>query len=126
MEEKVSKKKNNSKLIAIICAVAVVIVGVVIALILILGGKKNGLIGKWKAEYGSWYYNFTSETAGGYGTDAFDIPDQPFTYQDNGDSFYIQYEGMSTGMTLNYRIEEEGQKLIVVDSFGNDTVYVRQ
>lgn len=124
--EKAKEKKSNGGLIAIIAAAAVVVIGVVVALIFILGGNKGKLIGKWKAEYGSWYYNFTSETEGGYGTDAFDIPDQAFTYKDNGDSFYIQYDGMTTGMTLNYRIEEDGKKLIVVDSFGNDTVYVRE
>ena len=126
MEKEVPEKKNNSKLIAIISVVAIAVIGIVVALIFILGGKKNGLIGKWKSESGSWYYNFTSETEGGYGTDAFDIPDQNFTYKDNGDSFYIQYEGVSTGMTLNYRIEDDGKKLIVVDSFGTDVVYIRQ
>ncbi|MCR5832664.1 MAG: hypothetical protein K6G36_01820 [Candidatus Saccharibacteria bacterium] len=124
--EKAKEKKSNGGLIAIIAAAAVVVIGVVVALIFILGGNKGKLVGKWKSEYGSWYYNFTSETEGGYGTDAFDIPDQPFTYTDNGDSITIQYEGVTSSMTLNYRLEDDGKKLIVVDSFGSDTVYIRQ
>lgn len=125
--EKAKEKKNNGKLVAIISVIAIAVIGLVVALVLILGGKKGPLIGKWKSEYGSWYYNFTSETRGGYGTDAFEaIPDQEFTYEDHGDEFFIQYDGITTGMTLKYHIEDNGKKLIVVDSFGNDTVYIRQ
>lgn len=125
-EKTVEEKKSKKGLIAVIIAVAVVVIGVVIALILILGGNKGRLIGKWKTESGSWYYNFVTDTKGGYGTDAYDIADQPFTYKDNGDSFDIKYDTATSGMTLKYRIEDGGKKLIVVDSFGHDTVYIRQ
>ncbi|MBR5027572.1 hypothetical protein IKX64_03260 [Candidatus Saccharibacteria bacterium] len=123
--EKASRKGSKRGLIAILGGAALVIIGVVIALIFILGNKKQ-LIGKWVAEKGSWYYNFTSETEGGYGTDAFDIPDQPFTYKDTGDTLVIQYKNVTTPTTLKYHFEDDGKKLVIADSFGNDTVYVRK
>ena len=123
MEEKVVRK--NNKRLFIIGAVAVAVIGIVIALVLILAGRKESLLGKWIVEKGSWYYNFTSDTRGSYGTDAYEnVPDQNFTYKNNGDSFTIQYDGMVSSMDLKYRIE--GDKLIITDSFGMDVVYIRQ
>ena len=125
MEKEISKK-SNKKLFVIFGAIAAVVIGVVVALILILSGNKKSLIGKWVYEGGSWYYNFISETEGRYGAEieGLEIPEQEFTYQNNGDSFHIQYKGMTASMDLEYRIE--GDKLIIVDSLGKDTVYVRK
>ena len=47
-----------------------------------------------------------------------------FKYKDNGTSVEITYEGNTAGMELDYRIEDG--KLIIVDSFGSDTVYVKK
>lgn len=121
------ERKKDNKFFVIAAAVALAIVGVVIALVLILGRGPKGLIGKWVVENGSWYYDFVNETEGNYGTDSFpNVAPQKFTYKDNGDSITIQYENITSSLTLKYRFEEDGKKLIVVDSFGADTVYVRQ
>ncbi len=126
MEKSETRRKSNRSLFIIIGSVVASVV-LAIVLFVVLGANKGKLIGKWTAEYGSWYYNFTSENRGGYGTDAFpDIPDQEFSYTDNGDSFTIQYDSTSSSITLKYRLEDDGKKLVVVDSFGSDTVYIRQ
>ena len=114
-------QKSNKKLYAIIAAAAVVVAGIIIAVVLIINAGKSKLLGRWQYEYGSWSYNFTSNSDGEYSVGEYS---QKFTYKDNGDSVTIRYEGSDVDMTLNYRIE--GDKLIVTDSFGSDTVYNRQ
>lgn len=122
MEEKVSKK-SKSKLFIILGAIAIAVIGVVVALILILGNKK-GLAGKWVSS-GNWYYVFINEEEGGYyGSDTYEVPDQPFNYTDNGDSITIQFKGMVTKADIKYRIE--GDKLTMInDNFGSEVVYTR-
>ena len=125
MESKESKK-SNKKLFIIVGAIAAVIVAVVITIVLIIVNGRPKLFGKWNAEGSSWYYDFTSDTEGlyGYHYDSIDYPAQKFTYVDNGDHLTITYEGFTTGMDLNYRLE--GNKLIVTDSFGTDVTYIHE
>ncbi|MBR6532788.1 hypothetical protein IKT64_03445 [Candidatus Saccharibacteria bacterium] len=114
-------QKSNGKIYAIIAAAAVAVVGIIVAVVLIINANRSKLIGKWLYEYGTWGYNFIDDDDGEYSVGEYS---QKFTYKDNGDSVTIRYEGSDVDMTLNYRIE--GDKLIVTDSFGSDTVYNRQ
>lgn len=119
-------QKSNKKLYAIIAAAAVAVAGIIIAIVLIVNAGKSKLLGRWIYEYGSWGYNFTSDTEGEYGVGDYT---QKFTYKDNGDSFTIKYDGSDAEMTLKYRFEkgQDGKdQLVVTDSFGSDTVYNRQ
>lgn len=83
-------------------------------------GDEKGLIGSWKATYGSsqFTYKFNKDNTGSY--DAFGN-ERSFKYEDNGTSVKIIYDGDTTGSTYDYRIE--GKKLIIKDSFGSEVVY---
>lgn len=119
-------EKSKKTRLAIICAIIAVAVAAIVAIVLIFCTNKNKLIGRWKSEYGSWYYSFDTDSEGSYGIEEFDIPAQKFTYKDNGDSFSIQFENTTSEVTLQYRFEDDYKKLIVVDSLGLDTTYLRQ
>lgn len=84
-------------------------------------GEKSGIVGKWQSELGGYTYDFKNDGTGTY--NMFGSETQ-FTYTDNGTSFAIKYAGSDYEMTLEYRIE--GNKLIVKDSFGKDTNYIKK
>lgn len=97
------------------------VVAVVLCLTLTAcGSKKLSLTSNdWVYETGGYTYHFDKDGTGTYSMGSGNP--MKFTYKDNGTSVSITYEGNTSAMTLDYRIEDG--KLIIVDSFGSDTVY---
>lgn len=103
------------------------VVFVAIAALMLTGcgkDKKYTLVGSWEHEASlntKYTYTFNEDKTGSY---SYSSAEMKFTYEDNGDSFKILYDGNTLASTYEYRIE--GDKLIVKDSFGNDVEYVRK
>ena len=102
----------------------VFVVAMVLSLTLVgCGSKKLSLTSNdWVYANGGYTYHFDKDGTGTYAMGS-GTP-MKFTYTDNGTSVSIKYEGNTTEMTLDYRIEDG--KLIIVDSFGSDTVYTKK
>lgn len=116
-------KKPDNKFPIILGVAAVAVIGIIIAIVVIINANRSKLLGKWIYEYGSWGYDFQTDTRGEYSVGEYS---QGFTYKDNGNSLTIKYDGSDAEMTLDYRIEDNGKKLVVADSIGRDTIYNRQ
>ena len=105
-----------------ILGVLTVVVMVCMALV---GCKKESLSltsNDWVYKDGGYTYHFDKDGTGTYSLGSGEP--MKFTYTDNKTSVSITYEGNTAPMTLDYRIEDG--KLIVKDSFGSDTVYVKK
>ncbi len=76
------------------------------------------LLGEWKLEM--FVFKFNEDGTGDYiiaGTS------MPFTYEDHGDSVFVQFDGDSNGEEHKYRIE--GDTLYFEDSMGEEVEYKR-
>ena len=94
----------------------------VAVLLLVVGcGKKssNPLIGSW--DHSGYVYTFNEDKTGNY---EFSGTKMEFTYEDDGTTLSILFEGNTSPMELEYKIE--GKKLIIVDSFGSDVEYTKK
>ena len=139
-----NQKKKPIWLIAGIATIVVLAIALVIVMIVKggNGGGASGLVGKWLYERESlpYVYEFKNDKSGTYGMNGSDNV-MKFTYEvsvaKDGDTAVLDddgkqipvieftYEGNESPMILKYRLEGN-DKLIIVDSFGNDTVYNRQ
>ena len=79
------------------------------------------IVGQWEYAAGGYVYTFNED---GTGTYAFGGSEMKFTYEDNGDSFSILYEGNTVATDLEYVIN--GNTLVVTDSFGSPVEYTRK
>ena len=113
-------KKNSKALIIGIIAAVIVVVGIIVAVVLINNNKKDPLIGSWAN--GSYIYAFNEDGTCSYAYS--NLGAMECTYETNGENISILYTDSTTPFESTYRIEDN--KLIVVDSFGNDTVYTRK
>lgn len=84
------------------------------------GAKDKGIVGKWKSNEGDFVYTFNEDGSGSY---EYYGAISKFTYEIEGDRITIIYTGSApfrTKYTLN------GNKLNIIDSFGEDTIYYRK
>ena len=81
--------------------------------------KDNPLVGTWKYEVSSLNYTYVFK-ADGTGT----YFGESFTYTVDGNKLSILYDGNTAPFETEFSID--GDKLIIKDSFGEDTVYIRQ
>ena len=79
------------------------------------------LVGQWEYAAGGFMYTFNED---GTGTYAFGGSEMKFTYEDNGDSFSILYDGDTNATELEYEIKDN--TLVVTDSFGSPVEYTRK
>ena len=102
----------------------IVIVGIVLVLalaaVILTGCGTKGIVGKW-AYSSSFVYTFNADKTGNY--DALGTIKE-FTYEDDGTTLSILFEGNTEPMELQYRID--GDKLIITDSFGEEIEYVKK
>ena len=81
----------------------------------------NALIGSWEYENGNYTYTFNEDGTGTYelysGT-------MEFTYEVNGDEVSILYTDSTSPLTLTFSVD--GDTLNMIDSFGEDTIYIRK
>ena len=89
------------------------------SVLLLTGCGKKGIVGKWA--YGSYVYTFNEDKTCTY--DAAGAL-MECTYEVDGENLSILYKGNTVPFKTTFKIE--GNKLHVMDSFGNDTVYTRK
>ena len=107
-------KKNFKALLLIFLFVATIaLVG--------CGAKKEGLVGTWVYEGGSYTYVFNEDGTGSY--EAFGGKLE-FTYTTEGEKLSILYTGNTAPFETTYTID--GNTLNVRDSAGKDTIYKRK
>ena len=99
-------------------------IALVMLLVLVVGcGKKEGLVGKWRADGYSvdYYYIFNEDK-----TCAYEMAGARMecTYEDDGKAVTILYTGNTDASTYEYKID--GDTLLIKDSLGNDVKYVRK
>ena len=80
------------------------------------GSDSNSIVGSWTYPGTSYTYKFNADGTGEY-------VGSPFTYELSGDKISILYEGGTVPFESTYKIE--GNKLNIIDSLGNDTLYNR-
>ena len=80
---------------------------------------KNSIVGKWAQ--GSYVYTFNEDK-----TCSYDVAGTIMncTYEIDGDKISILYDGNTLPFETTFSID--GNKLNVVDSFGNDTIYEKK
>ncbi len=76
----------------------------------------NGIVGSWTYPNTSYTYIFKEDGTGSYAG-------SPITYTTSGDKIAIYYDGSTIPFESTYSIE--GNKLNVIDSLGNDTIYIK-
>ncbi|MBQ7505030.1 MAG: hypothetical protein IJT79_06925 [Ruminococcus sp.] len=81
----------------------------------------NKLVGSWEYESGGFTYTFNDDKTGVY-----DVAGQKmnFTYEADGSTLSILYDGNTAPMELEYELS--GDTLNVKDSTGSDTIYKRK
>lgn len=80
------------------------------------------LVGSWESNtLADYIYTFNEDGTGNYYVVGLDMP---FTYEDNGDSVSILFEGNTDATDLEYTIE--GKTLTIIDSFGEPVLYTRK
>ena len=79
------------------------------------------LVGQWEYSALNCEYTFNEDGTGSY---LFAGTEMKFTYEDNGDSFSILYEGNTDATEFEYVIE--GKTLTITDSFGEPVEYTRK
>ncbi len=79
------------------------------------------LVGSWEYESGGFTYIFNAD-----GTGTYDVAGQKmkFTYEADGSTLSILYDGNTAPMKLEYELS--GDTLNVKDSTGSDTIYKRK
>lgn len=82
---------------------------------------KNTIVGTWKYENGDYTYHFNEDGTGDY---SYYSTKMEFTYKTEGEKLSITYKGSTAPFETTYNID--GDKLNIKDSFGKDTIYVRQ
>lgn len=109
-------KKKSKKII-------INIVVLFICLILFGCGKKenNSIVGKWVYNDGNYYYVFNDDNTCTYNVYGNEMKG---TYKIDGDKISILYDGNKDPFETTFKIEDN--KLNVIDSFGNDTIYERR
>ena len=80
--------------------------------------SKNPIIGQWTSEMGEFIYTFNEDGTGKYDS-AGNIME--FTYTIESGKLSITYKGNTVPFETEYTID--GKKLIIKDSYGNDTIY---
>ena len=104
----------------IVLIIGIILVVVVATIVFVkVGNKKEGLVGKW--EYSSFVYTFNKDKTGTYDSLGTEME---FTYEDDGSTVSILYNGNTSPLELKYTIE--GDKLIITDSFGTDVEYTKK
>jgi uncharacterized lipoprotein YehR (DUF1307 family) len=78
---------------------------------------KEGIVGKWKYESADYTYTFNEDGTGDYNG-------MKFTYTTDVDKISILYDGNTAAFESTFTID--GNKLNIKDSYGNDTIYIRQ
>ena len=81
----------------------------------------NLLLGEWIYETGGYTYEFKADGSGTY-----NVGDtvMKFTYEVDGSTLSLTYEGVTTPTDLEYSVE--GKTLNIKDSFGSDTIYKKK
>ena len=79
----------------------------------------NAVVGTWA--YSTYVYTFNEDKSGIYDVSGNVMK---FTYEDDGETLSIMYEGSTVPTDLKYRID--GDKLIITDSFGSDVEYTKK
>ena len=79
------------------------------------------IVGSWEYESGGYTYTFNADGTGNY--DAAGTV-MNFTYTTEGDTLSILYDGNTAPFETQYSID--GDKLNVIDSLGNDTIYIKK
>ena len=113
--------KNKAKALAIVSAL-------LIAFVSLTGcgkSKKDPIVGQWKNDTTIPGYEFIY-TFNEDGTCSYEAAGvlMKCTYKINGDKISILYDGDTESFDTTYSID--GNKLNVVDSFGEDTIYIRK
>ena len=136
MEEE--RKPQNKKFIAIVAAAVVAVIAIIVGIIFAAkGANSNPIVGTWQYEDTTlpYAYVFKSDGTGSYGYVNSESTARAFEYKtvtENNDDGTVKktivftYEGDTTPLILEYRFEDGNKKLIVLDSFGHDTVYLRK
>ena len=94
-----------------------IFVAVFLCLVVVGCGKKDPIVGKWAYGSGdSFVYTFNEDKTCYYSGNA-----KNCTYTIDGDKISILYEGQTASFDTTFRIEDD--KLIIVDSLGNDVIY---
>lgn len=109
--------KKNLLFIVAFCAIIT---------LFLTGCGKKGLIGDWAYFNGSstnssMYYTFKDEKSGSYN---FGGGSRNFTYEDDGKTLTILYDGDTLSSTFEYKLD--GDTLTIKDSFGSDVIYKRK
>ncbi len=104
-----------------------IVLGITLSLLMVLvtgcGSKKEGLVGKWRADgYSTDYYYIFNEDK----TCAYEMSGARMecTYEDDGTKVTILYSGNTAASTYEYTID--GDTLLIKDSLGNDVKYIRK
>ena len=82
---------------------------------------KSTLVGSWEYKNGGYTYHFNEDGTGTYDTGA---KPMEFTYTATDKELSITYTGNTEPLVLKYEID--GDKLNVIDSLGNDTIYYKK
>ena len=112
--------KKNAKIITAVSIAVVAVVAIIIAVVLTANNNKDPLIGSWAHD--SYIYTFNEDKTCSYAYSS--LGAMECTYETDGDKISILYTGNTAPFETTYKIE--GNTLIVVDSFGNDTEYTRK
>ena len=78
--------------------------------------EKDPIVGKWA--YGSFVYTFNEDGTCNYNASG------DCTYEIKDDKISILYKDMTVPFETTFSID--GNKLNIVDSFGNDTIYTKK
>ncbi len=93
----------------------------IVSLLLMSACGKNGIVGKWTYQSGSYSYVFEKDGTGYY---EYGSNKKEFTYKVDGEKITILYNGNTIPFETVFTIDDN--KLIIKDSYENDTVYIRQ
>lgn len=111
--------KKNTKIIIAVATAIVVVAGIVAAVLIIINNKKDPLIGSWAHDSYIYTFNEDKTCSYGYGSLKMDC-----TYEAKDNKLSILYNGSTAPFETTYSIN--GNELNVVDSFGNDTIYIKK
>ena len=124
MEEE--RKPQNKKFIAIIAAAVVAVIAIIVGIIFAAkGANSNPIVGTWQYEDSTLPYAYVNSESTARAFEYKTVTEN----NDNGTvkkTIVFTYEGDTTPLILEYRFEDGNKKLIVLDSFGHDTVYLRK
>ena len=84
----------------------------------VAGNTSASIVGTWTYESGGYTYVFKEDGTGTY------CDTMEFTYEVDGNKLSILYTGNTAPFETEFSID--GNKLNIIDSLGNDTIYVKQ